>query len=161
MIVKCLQEVFWPNFDFFETYEQVSVHFTLNSAQCRLILMVVEVFEFWSTMKVSKIPKEIIKLTLMLFFLPPIIHSVKEKNIAKVICSLSHFNEVDILKGIFGDPLKLGKYLQKECNIKFRFVKPNVTKLGRKDIIVFSSHNMENKKETLWPFEIKILNQKR
>ena len=100
-------------------------------------------------MKVSKIPKEIIKLTLMLFFLPPIIHSVKEKNIAKVICSLSHFNEVDILKGIFGDPLKLGKYLQKECNIKFRFVKPNVTKLGRKDIIVFSSHNMENKKETL------------
>ena len=100
-------------------------------------------------MEVSKILKEIIKLTFMLFIFLPIIHSVKEKNIAKVICSLSHFNEVDILKGIFGDPLKLGKYLQKECNIKFRFVTPNVTKLGRKDIVAFSSHNMENKKERL------------
>ena len=36
MIVKCLQEVFWQNFEFFETYEQVSVHFTLNSAPCRV-----------------------------------------------------------------------------------------------------------------------------
>ena len=100
-------------------------------------------------MEVSKILKEIIKLTFLLFIFLPIIHSVKEKNIAKVICSLSHFNEVDILKGIFGDPLKLGKYLQKECNIKFRFVTSNVTNLGRKDIVAFSSHNIDNEKETL------------
>ena len=36
MIVKCLQEVFWQNFEFFETYEQVSVHFTLNSPPCTM-----------------------------------------------------------------------------------------------------------------------------
>ena len=35
IIVKCLQEFFWPSFEFLETYEQVCMHFTLNSAPCK------------------------------------------------------------------------------------------------------------------------------
>ena len=82
-------------------------------------------------------------------FLLPIIHSVDEKNIAKVICSLNQFKEVDILKGIFGNSLKLSKSLQKECSIKFRFVTTSVKDIGRKDIILFASGKIDNKKVTL------------
>ena len=86
-----------------------------------------------------------------LFFIP-IISSVDEKNIAKVICSLNRFKEVDILKGIFGNSLKLSKSLQKECNMKFRFVTSSVNQIGRKDIILFASGKIDNKKVTLCPF---------
>ena len=47
--------------------------------------------------------KHIISISFL--FLLPIIHSVDEKNVAKVICSLNQFKEVDILKGIFGNSL--------------------------------------------------------
>ena len=91
--------------------------------------------------------KSIISISFL--FLLPMIHSVDEKNIAKVICSLNQFKEVDILKGIFGNSLKLSKSLQKECSMKFRFVTSSAKEIGRKDIILFSSGQIDDKKVTL------------
>ena len=88
-------------------------------------------------------------ISISFLFLLPIIHSVDEKNIAKVICSLNQFKEVDILKGIFGNSLKLSKSLQKECSMKFRFVTSSDKDIGRKDIISFASGKIDNKKVTL------------
>ena len=88
-------------------------------------------------------------ISISFLFLLPIIHSVDEKNIAKVICSLNQFKEVDILKEIFGNSLKLSKSLQKECSIKFRFVTSSVNEIGRKDIILFASGKIDNIKVTL------------
>ena len=88
-------------------------------------------------------------ISISFLFLLPIIHSVDEKNIAKVICSLNQFKEVDILKGIFGSSLKLSKSLQKECSIKFRLVTSSANEIGRKDIISFASGKIDNKKVTL------------
>ena len=82
-------------------------------------------------------------------FLLPIIHSVDEKNVAKVICSLNQFKEVDILRGMFGDSFKLSKSLQKECNMKFRFVTFSAIDIGRKDVVSFASHEMNKEKETI------------
>ena len=82
-------------------------------------------------------------------FLTPIIHSVDEKNIAKVICSLNQFKEIDVLKGIFGDSVKLSKSLNKECSMKLRFITSSVTEIGRKGFVSFANDELENKKETL------------
>ena len=82
-------------------------------------------------------------------FLLPIIHSVDEKNVAKVICSLNRFKEVDILRGIFGDSVKLSKSLQKECNMKLRFVTSSIVEISKKGIVSFASDEMNNKKANL------------
>ena len=82
-------------------------------------------------------------------FLLPIIHSIDEKNVAKVICSLNQFKEVDILRGMFGDSFKLSKSLQKECNMKFRFVTFSAIDIGRKEVVSFASHEMNKEKETI------------
>ena len=82
-------------------------------------------------------------------FLLPIIHSVDEKNVAKVICSLNRFKEVDILSEIFEDSVKLSKSLQKECNMKFRFVTFSAIDVGRRDIVSFASHKINKEKETI------------
>ena len=82
-------------------------------------------------------------------FLLPIIHSVDEKSLAKVIRSLNRFKEADILRGIFGDSIKLSKSLQKECNMKLRFVTSSVVEIGKKGIVSFASDEMNNKKANL------------
>ena len=91
--------------------------------------------------------KSIISISFL--FLLPIIHSVDEKNISKVICSLNRSKEVDILKGMFGNSLKLSKSLQKECNMKLRFVTSSVVEIGKKGIVSFASYEMNNKKANL------------
>ena len=103
----------------------------------------------------SQIPKESMILSFILgfFFFLPITHSFNEGNVAKVVCSLARFNEVDILKRSYGDSVKLSKSLQKECDIKSRFVVSTAFEIGRKDIVSFASHKMENMKETLSPFQ--------
>ena len=95
--------------------------------------------------------KESIKsmFVICFLFLIPIIHSVDEKNIAKVICRLNAFKEVDVLKGIFGDSVKLCKSLQKECNMKFRFVTSSFIEIGRIGFVSFAIDELKNMKETL------------
>ena len=88
-------------------------------------------------------------ISISFLFLLPIIHSVDEKNVAKVICSLNGFKEVDILSGIFEDSVKLSKSLQKECNMKFRFVTFSAIDVGRRDIVSFASHEMNKEKKTI------------
>ena len=86
---------------------------------------------------------------LCILFLIPIIHSLNEKSIAKVICSLNPFKEVDVLRDINGDSVKLSKNLQKECNMKLRFVTSSVVEIGRKGIVSFANDEMNNKKANL------------
>ena len=97
------------------------------------------------------LPTKSIQYTFVIcfLFLLPITHSVDEKIIAKVICSLNRFKEVDILRGIFGDSVKLSKSLQKECNMKLRFIASSNVEIGRKDIVSFVSDEMNNKKANL------------
>ena len=102
-------------------------------------------------------PTHLVCIMFLILFVLPITQSVDEENIAKVICSLSQFSEVDILKETFGNTIKICKYLQKECNIKVRFVASNAANIGRKDIVLFASYEMEKKKEALWSLEKKML----
>ena len=97
------------------------------------------------------LPTKSIQSTIVIFFLLllPITNSIDEKSIAKVICSLNPFKEVDVLRGINGDSVKLSKSLQKECNMKLRFVTSSVVEIGKKGIVSFASDEMNNKKANL------------
>ena len=67
-------------------------------------------------------------------------HCINEEKIAKAICTLSRFHDIDISKEVFGDAFKLTKNLKEQCNIKLRYVTPNVDNIGKTDIVLFASH---------------------
>ena len=95
----------------------------------------------------SQNPKKYIRMTFMTVFLIllPMTHSINEEKIAKVTCSLSRFREVDISKEVFGDTFKLSKKLKEQCYMRLRFVTHNVINIGKKDIVLFASHEMDLK----------------
>ena len=82
----------------------------------------------------------------------PITHSINEEKIAKVICSLSRFQEVDISKEVFGDAFKLSKNLKEQCYMKLRFVTSYVNNIGETDIVLFANHETDLK-ANLWPLQ--------
>ena len=84
------------------------------------------------------------------FTIFPMTLSRNEEKIAKVICSLSRYTDVDISKEVFGDAFKLSKSLKEQCYVRLRYVSPNVISIGKTNIVLFASHEMKLK-ENLWP----------
>ena len=60
-------------------------------------------------------------LPLLVYLVQPI-HCANEEKVAKVICSLSNFKDIDILKGKLAKQIQFSKTLFQECSIKFRMV---------------------------------------
>ena len=81
-------------------------------------------------------------LVLTIFF--KVCFSVSEENIGKVICSISRFKYASIFVGTLMKPVKLGRKLQKECDIKLKIVDAP-EKFEEIDIISFAKSDKENK----------------
>ena len=96
--------------------------------------------------------KNMMAFIIVFLIILPITHSINEEKIAKVICSLSRFQEVDISKDVFGDAFKLSKKLKEQCYMKLRFVTSYVNNIGKTDIVLFASHETDLK-ENLWPLQ--------
>ena len=74
--------------------------------------------------------------------------AMNEEKISKIICNLSRFKEVDIIKGSLLKPIILIKKLFHECNIKLRIVALDTEKIGQNDILLFANYGSDDK-ETL------------
>ena len=74
--------------------------------------------------------------------------AMKEEKVSKIVCTLSRFKEVDIIKGPLLKPIILIKKLFHECNIKLRIVPLDTEKIGQNDILLFANYGRDDK-ETL------------
>ena len=74
--------------------------------------------------------------------------AMEEEKVSKIVCTLSRFKEIDIIKGPLLKPIILSKKLFHECNIKLRIVTLDTEKIGQKDILLFANYGKDDK-ETL------------
>ena len=74
--------------------------------------------------------------------------AMQEEKVSKIVCTLSRFKEVDIIKGPQLKPIILSKKLFHECNIKLRIVTLDTEKIGQNDILLFANYGRDDK-ETL------------
>ena len=83
---------------------------------------------------------------IFVFFLTS--QAMKEENVSKIVCTLSRFKEVDLVKGPLLKPIILSKKLFYECNIKLRIVTLDTEKIGQNDILLLANYGRDDK-ETL------------
>ena len=69
--------------------------------------------------------------------------AMNEEKISKIICNLSRFKEVEIIKGTLTMPILLSKKLFKECNMKLRIMTPGTNYIEPKDIVLFASYGTD------------------
>ena len=74
--------------------------------------------------------------------------AMKEEKVSKIVCTLSRFKEVDIVKGPLLKPIILSKKLFYECNIKLRIVTLDTEKIGQNNILLLANYGRDDK-ETL------------
>ena len=65
--------------------------------------------------------------------------TMNEEKISKIICNLSRFKEVEIIKGTLIIPVLLSKKLFQECNMKLRIITPGMNYIEPKDIVLFAN----------------------
>ena len=72
---------------------------------------------------------------------------ISEKNISKVVCLFSRFENADVFKGALLKPVKLSKELFKQCNIKVKIVSD--MKMFESTALISFAYKGSDNKETL------------